>query len=134
MQEDKHIHGDREVSLSGQIITARFIGLFNEHGVRRITDEIKACVEQLQGSSFAILIDDLKLEGGTPEAYAVLEEYNQWLNTKKLAAKAMLIKSASHKAIINKLSPSRAKQTIEYFTEEESAIDWLKQQLAINQS
>lgn len=129
MKKSNHVHGDREVFISGQIITARFIGLFNEHGATRIINEIKSCVEQIQDRPFAILIDDLQLEGGTPEAYAILEEYNQWLNTKKLVAKAMVLNSSAHKAIINKLSPSRAQQNIEYFEDEASAIHWLKQQL-----
>ena len=130
MTKSKHVHGDREVYISGKIITARFIGLFNEHGARRITDEIKSCVEQMQGQPFAILIDDLKLEGGTPEAYAIVEEYNQWLNTQSLIAKAMVLNSSAHKAIINKLAPSRSQQNIEYFTDENEAISWLEQQLA----
>ncbi|NVK44434.1 MAG: STAS/SEC14 domain-containing protein [Oceanospirillaceae bacterium] len=129
MMQSKHIHGDREVFLHEDIITARFIGLFNEHGARRITNEIRECVAQMQGKPFAILIDDLQLSGGTPEAYVVLEEYNQWLNTQKLVAKAMVLTSKAHKAIIDKLSPSRLEQNIQYFIDEDSALDWLRSEL-----
>lgn len=126
MIKTNNIHGEREVFLKDRIITARFIGMFNEHGVKRITDEIRQCIYQLSGKPFAILVDDLKLEGGTPEAYVVLEEYNQWLNTQNLVAKAMVLTSKAHKAIIDKLSPSRTQQNIQYFVSEDSALAWLK--------
>ncbi len=129
MTKANNIHGEREVFMQDRIITARFIGMFNEHGVKRITDEIRDCIYQLSGEPFAILVDDLKLEGGTPEAYVVLEEYNQWLNTQNLVAKAMVLTSKAHKAIIDKLSPSRLEQNIQYFVSEDSALDWLRSEL-----
>ena len=103
--------------------------MFNELGVKKFTDAVRQFVGSLNGRAFGVLINDLKLEGGTPEAYAELEEYNQWLNTQHLVAKAMVIESSTHRDIINKLSPSRSQQNIEYFKSEQDALTWLKQEL-----
>lgn len=129
MSANDFIHGGSEVTTEGPIIIVRLKGLFNDLGVKRFTDAVRAFVATLNGAAFGILINDLELEGGTPEAYAELEQYNQWLNTQRLVAKAMVIDSSMKKDLINKLSPSRAKQNIEYFTSEEDALNWLKQSL-----
>lgn len=134
MGQSQYIHGEREVFKSGRIITARFIGVFNHHGVYRVADEIRECVAQMHGEPFAILIDDLQLQGGTPEAYVAVEEYNQWLNTQQLVAKAMVLDSKAHKDILDKRTPSRAQQNIEYFTDEDSALVWLKSELERHQN
>jgi len=123
------VHGDSEIFVDANIIGVRLSGMFNELGVKQFTDEVRAFVDALNGEPFAVLINDLLLEGGTPEAYAELELYNKWLNTQKLAAKAMVIDSTTNKDLINKLSPSRAKQNIEYFLTEDEAMAWLKSEL-----
>lgn len=129
MSENEFIHGGSEVIVQNEIIIVRLSGMFNELGVKKFTDAVRQFVGSLNGRAFGVLINDLKLEGGTPEAYAELEEYNQWLNTQQLVAKAMVIESSTHRDIINKLSPSRSQQNIEYFKSEQDALIWLKQEL-----
>jgi hypothetical protein len=129
MNKNEYAHGDVEILIDDHIIIVRLSGMFNELGVKKFTDAIKEFVSNLNGDSFAVLINDLKLDGGTPEAYAELEDYNQWLNTQKLLAKAMVIDSATNKHIINALSPSLSAQNIEYFLTEDAAINWLKSEL-----
>jgi hypothetical protein len=131
MSENEYIHGGSEVITQNEIIIVRLSGVFNELGVKKFTDAVRQFVGSLDGNAFGILINDLKLEGGTPEAYAELEVYNQWLNTQRLVAKAMVIESSTHKDIINKLSTSRYQQNIEYFSSEQDALTRLKQELHI---
>ena len=64
--------------------------------------------------------------GGTPEAYKELEDYNKWLNSQNLLAKAMVINSMITLDIINMYSPSRGEQKSETFDNETDAIAWLK--------
>ncbi len=125
----KNIHGQISVYLEGQIIHVNLKGQFNELGVREFTNKIKECVSEVGEYPFAILINDLEMEGGTPEAYQELELYNRWLNTQNLVAKAMVIESALQLKMIDRYSPSREKQNIQSFTNEAEALRWLQQEL-----
>lgn len=129
MHWQEKTHGDSKVYLKDNIVFAKLSGMFNELGAEKFTNEVKRLVLSLADQPFGILIDDLDLEGGTPEAFAILEQYNQWLNTKPLKAKAMVMSSNAHKEIINKLSPSRNKQNIQYFLTEPEAVAWLQTEL-----
>ena len=80
----------------------------------------------MQGESFSILVNNLHFQGATPEAYQELENYNIWLNTQKLIAKAMVITSSITLDVINVRSPSRASQQTKSFDNEEDAMTWLK--------
>ena len=118
------------MSLIGDnIIFAEFCGSFDNHALQRYSKQIKKLVSTFNGSPFAMLIDDLKLEGGTPEAYKVLNEYNQWLNQQAIVAKAFIINNNVNKQIILKRSPALLEQNIAFFTDKNSAKDWLNTQL-----
>lgn len=123
-------HGKTIVSSEGRVIKAKFIGAFNSTGVLKYANKIKSIVNALDGAPFAILVDDLELEGGTPHAYEALEVYNQWLNKQPLIAKAMLTKSLIKIDIITSLAPSHKKQNVQVFEKEKEALVWLKSELA----
>jgi len=123
-------HGEYKLNIDGNILNLQLIGAFNEIGAQQFTSAMKASIKALNGQPFAILVNDLEVIGGTPEAYAELEEYNQWLNTQKLVAKAMVIISPITLAIVDKYAPSRNEQNIAVFNTEEPALIWLKEQLA----
>lgn len=129
MHRQEKTHGQSKVYLKDDIIFSKLSGMFNDLGAEKFTNDVKRLVLLLGDRPFGILIDDLDLEGGTPEAYAILEEYNQLLNTKFLKAKAMVMSSNAHKDIINKLSPSRKKQNIQYFLIEGETVTWLQSEL-----
>lgn len=129
MHWQENVHGESRVYLKDNIVFVKLSGMFNDLGAKQFTSEVKRLVLSLGDQAFGILIDDLDLEGGTPEAYAILEEYNQWLNSKPLKAKAMVMTSNAHKEIINTLSPSRKKQNIQYFLTEPEAVTWLQSEL-----
>lgn len=119
-------HGEVTIEVRGNIIIARTVGAFNEYGAQKFTQGIRSAVDDMQGDSFLILINNLEFLGGTPEAYQVLETYNVWLNQQKLIAKAMVITSNITLDVIDKLSPSRASQQTKRFDNEADAVIWLK--------
>lgn len=125
-------HGDIDLSLDGNIIIATFVGSFNEECIVEYSDNIKAMVAEFGDQPFAILVDNRKLEGGTPEAYGVLEGYNQWLLTTKIVAKAFITPSSITMDIINSYAPSIKVQNSKNLSSKEEALDWLKEQLALS--
>ena len=123
-------HGQIKVCEEEFIITAAYIGQFNLEGTIIGLKELRNVIESLNGAPFTMLVDDLNVEGGTPEAYAELEVFNQWLNSQKMVAKAMLINSKLQLKIIDTLVESRKVQNIESFTDRKAAMDWLKSELS----
>lgn len=123
-------HGTVIASLDKQIIRATLKGMFNELGAQEYTNTVKEYVLSLGSKPFAILINNLEMKGGTPEAYQELEKYNRWLNTQNLIAKAMVIESNLHQQMIDHYSPSRQSQNTRSFLTEEEAINWLQQELS----
>lgn len=122
-------HGEHQISIQDSIIYLKLIGSFNDVGAKNFTDAMKTVIATFNGATFAILVDDLDVIGGTPEAYAELEKYNIWLNTQNMRAKAMVIDSPVTLAIINKYAPSREYQNIDVFDNRAEAVTWLKTQL-----
>ncbi|MCP4597437.1 STAS/SEC14 domain-containing protein [Neptuniibacter sp.] len=122
-------HGTVTASLDKQIIRVTLKGMFNELGAKEYTNTVKKYVLQLESKPFAILINNLEMKGGTPEAYQELESYNRWLNTQNLIAKAMVIESNLHQQMIDHYSPSRKSQNTRSFLTEEEALNWLQQEL-----
>ncbi len=121
-------HGQVSIMLQDNIIVVKLTGAFNEHGAKHYTDGVRKCVDGFNGKPFSILIDNLALLGGTPEAYEELEKYNSWLNRQNMVAKAMLINSKVALDLMNTLSPSRKLQNSQNFTNEQDAIAWIKSQ------
>ncbi|MFY8274845.1 STAS/SEC14 domain-containing protein [Pseudoalteromonas sp. SSDWG2] len=123
-------HGTTHVELHDGIIEVAFIGSFNIYGVQAFVQKVKDIVSQLGEQEFAMLIDNTKVEGGTPEAYDELNRYNEWLCTQAMVAKAFVMESSMAISILLQRTPSLAKQNVEFFTNVEDARQWLKQRLA----
>ncbi len=119
-------HGEVIITVDKNIIIVKLEGAFNEFGAKKYTIGVKETIDTFQGKPFSILINNLEVLGGTPEAYEELEKYNQWLNTQNLTAKAMVISSITTLDIINLLCPSRQSQQSKNFDNEEDALNWLK--------
>lgn len=119
-------HGEVTIEVVGDIIIVRTAGAFNEYGTQQYTHGVRKIVDGLQGQSFSVLVNNLEFQGGTPEAYQELENYNAWLNKQKLIAKAMVITSSTTLGVIDKLSPSRAAQQTRSFDNEKDALNWLQ--------
>lgn len=119
-------HGEVQLCYENNIIRATLIGAFNEQGAIQYTEGIKHIVKSLKGQEYAILVDNTKMEGGTPEAYQVLEEYNQWLNHTNLVAKAVVVETIITTELIKHLSPAIKLQTTKTFKNKASALRWLQ--------
>ncbi len=117
-------HGQVSIHLDGNIIFVKLVGSVNEFGVKEYTDGVKNIVNSLNREPFTILVGNLEIVGGTPEAYQELEEYNQWLNQQNLVAKEMLITSKSALELIDKLTAKVSKTKV--FANERHAIKWLR--------
>ena len=115
--------------LENNIISAKLIGSFNERGCFNYTESVKHIVNALNGEPFAMLIDDLELEGGTPEAYQTLQAYNVWLNTQPIIAKAFIVNDRMTKHIILQRLPALLEQKVAFFETHEEAEAWLSLQL-----
>ena len=124
-----HEHGETIITYEDGIIQSTFIGSFNSAGVQKYVNQIKHLIDGLNGADFAILVDNLQLEGGTPLAYEALEDYNQWLNKQPLVAKAMLSNSVVKMQIIDSLTKAHQKQNVQHFQSREKALCWLKTEL-----
>ncbi|OUR61817.1 hypothetical protein A9Q74_07860 [Colwellia sp. 39_35_sub15_T18] len=119
-------HGEALIYVKDNIIVAELIGAFNEEGAKKYTQDIKNIVNESQNKNIFILVNDLKVEGGTPEAYQELEKHNHWLTTHNLIAKAIVIKSAATVELLEKLSPSQKQQNCKIFDNESDAFTWLR--------
>lgn len=123
-------HGDTHFSIKGKIIIATLTGAYNKNGAIQYTEGIKSIVKSFKGERYAILVDNTDMEGGTPEAYQVLEEYNQWLNNTNLVAKAIVSNTTITTDIIKSLSPSINLQKNMHFEDKETAMTWVKKILS----
>ncbi len=123
-------HGTTDVKLNANVIEAVFCGSFNEYAIRVYAKKVRDIIVALEGAKFAMLVDDRAVEGGTPEAYNALNEYNEWLNTQALVAKAFVIDSGMTKSILKKRTPALDQQNVAYFEDIEQAREWLHTQLS----
>lgn len=127
-------HGEFNVAVKNQIIYATLCGSFNGEGIELYAKELQKTVNSMHGKAFAMLVDDLQIEGGTPEAYRALQTLNEWMNKQALLAKAFLIDSEIKKDILLENTPALKLQNIEFFVSEKDAASWLQSQLQVNQS
>ncbi|MDP7593105.1 MAG: hypothetical protein QF552_10525 [Litorilituus sp.] len=121
-------HGEYTVLLVGNIIETKLKGSFNEYGALAYKRVIEQKVKEFQGKPFMMLVDDLALEGATPEAYDLMQEYTVWLSQQAMKAKACLVSSMAQKEIMLQRAPALKEQNVAFFKDRESALEWLNQQ------
>jgi hypothetical protein len=127
-------HGHTEVSIEGRLILVVAVGRFNLDGCRRFCSLVGDAVDAQGEQPFAMLIDNLRFEGGTPDAYRELDSFNEWLNSRPMVAKAMLIRSEMLIRIMDRLTPSRRRQNIREFSDHAQAMAWLQAQLSADRA
>lgn len=121
-------HGLSHVVRDGDIIRVTLKGAFNLEGTERYELQARRVINSFNGAPFLMLVDDTEVEGGTPDAYAHLDRFNQWQNTQALVAKAFIVKQSLLKEIIMQRTPQLKLQNTGFFDNEAAAIRWLKQQ------
>ncbi|GHG04708.1 hypothetical protein [Thalassotalea marina] len=122
-------HGQFEVSCQGQIIFVKLQGSFNCAAIKAYAQAVKDEIMSFEGKSFAMLVNDIQVEGGTPEAYDALNDYNAWLNEQAIIAKAFILSSIALKDIIINRTPELQRQNIAFFEHSKEAIAWLEEQI-----
>ena len=121
-------HGTFTVMVDTNIIIAKMKGSFNDFGVRALIEAIVDKIEKFNGEPFSIIVEDLELEGITPEGYEELNKYNEWLNGQNMIAKARVANSAVLLNIDSVRIPMVKKQKEKEFNNVPDAIEWLKLQ------
>lgn len=121
-------HGKSAVSVDGDIIIVKAVGSFNREGIVTTIEELKSVIEGFCQKEFKLLFDYSEAEGGTPDVFDRINECNIWLNSQNMVAKALVINSSIHLAILESRTPARNSQNAKSFDNKESAINWLKLQ------
>lgn len=126
---DNFPEGKVLVKTEGQIVIAKYIGTFNESGIHQQLEAVKEAVKGFGDKPFAMLVDVQFLVGGTPEAYEISDNFNRWLNTRNLIAKATVFQSKVKLKIIDARVISKKHQNHASFNNLGEARGWLKTQL-----
>lgn len=122
-------HGENTIVVKENIIHITLKGAFNEYGAKDVSIKTKEIIRSFKQKKFMVLANLLNLDGATPEAFGTSNEFNEWLNSQGMVAKAIVITSQTVKAVDQKWVPSKAAQNIEYFDNEDDALIWLKKQM-----
>ncbi len=117
------------VKLQGNIIQTKLCGSFSVSITKQYCDEVRRLIEQFDGEPFAMLVDDLQLDGGTPAAYEILDQHNAWVNQQNIIAKALIVDNAVKKGIILQRLPNLRKQNIAFFQDPGAGLAWLETQI-----
>jgi hypothetical protein len=121
-------HGKSFISFDGNIITVKAVGSFNREGIVKTIEELKSVIEVFYKKKFKLLFDYLEIEGGAPDVFDKINECNIWLNSQNMVAKALVINSPMHLAILESRTPARRSQNSKSFDDKASAINWLNSQ------
>lgn len=121
-------HGKSLITTDEDIITINSTGAFNLEGITIAIEELKTEINGFNGKAFKLLFDFSETEGGTPEVFEQINEFNIWLNSQNMTAKALIITSSINLAILESRVPARKNQNTQDFKERESAMAWLKLQ------
>ena len=120
-------HGHSVVSVENNIIISKLSGAFNRTGVERYKKNVLDAISTLNGEPFSMLVDNTEVEGGTPEAFETLDNFNTWMATQPLLAKAFVYKSSVLKGVMEQRLSSLHSVPTEFFSDLKTALDWLKQ-------
>ncbi len=120
------IHGKFSVTTKADIICYKLMGTFNDDVANTCIAEITQHIKGFNFRPFKLMNVQLELEGATPAAFKRVNEFNAWLNTQKMVAKAIVTNKKELVTMHDFFLPSREVQNIEYFNTEEEALAWLQ--------
>lgn len=86
-------HGNCTISLDQSIVFITLVGSFNEDGIAPCIEKAKELIGTLEGKPFCTLLDLREYGGSTPEAFEIQNDYNAWLNSQNLIAKAVVMET-----------------------------------------
>ncbi|MFQ2825212.1 hypothetical protein [Aeromonas allosaccharophila] len=121
------MHGVYEIQIDGNIIVAILHGAFNEFAVEKYANDLKVIINLFNDDNFAMLIDIREYAGATPDALVIVDNFNKWLSSKGLLAKAYVTKSPVLLDLILINTPSISNVLIARFNEIGHAREWLNE-------
>ncbi|MEP4888714.1 MAG: STAS/SEC14 domain-containing protein [Aliiglaciecola sp.] len=117
--------GSYEFKVEGRIVYQTFTGMFSGKTARTYLRETKQLITQFEGKAFCMLIDIREMEGLTPDGYNMIDNFNQWVNTQNLVAKAIVVSNDVVGKIVSSRVPELKKQNVKYFEDIQTAIKWV---------
>ncbi|GAC14528.1 hypothetical protein [Aliiglaciecola lipolytica] len=117
-------HGSYTIEVEHNIVHMRYVGMFNAATASLYAEEAKDKIRQLPYDEFFILGDLRKFLGATPDAYAIVNKFNHWVNTQNLRAKALVISNQVVAEIARERISAVKQQNLQYFKGTEEAINW----------
>ena len=121
-------HGKNIISVEGDIIISKIIGAFNAEGIDKSIADLKVAIDSFCQNEFKLLVNYIDTEGGTPEVYEKINEFNIWLKSKNMVAKALVSNSNVVLSIRESRTPKGMSLNERVFDDEVNAIIWLKSQ------
>jgi len=126
-------HGNSIITVEGEIIIIKVIGCFNIEGITESIQHLKSTIKSFSQRQFKLLLNYLEAEGGTPEVFEIINQFNIWLNTQNIVAKAIVTDSLINLAILKKRAPASQTNNSKVFKNQSNAFNWLQSQhLAIS--
>ena len=95
-------HGESFITIDHNIIILKAKGSFNKYGISKLYKKLSLILNDFHEDGFKLLFDLIDVEGGTPEAYEVVNTFNIWLNDKNLVAKALVTNSPLIKPFLSR--------------------------------
>lgn len=120
-------HGEFDISISDNIVQIKFMGSFNEYGIKAAFCELRKVIEKFNGKKFLLISNYNGVEGATPETFDEIVINNQWMSQRNIIAKAVITNSETIKSIGLKRVPQGNINT-EFFKCETQATQWLLEQ------
>lgn len=117
--------GRTSLCVNEEIILVTLSGVFNEKEALNYKAKLFDAIHSLQGKPFCMLVDNTGVEGGTPEAFDVLEDINTALPSLSLIAKAYVYKSDIVMGIVKQRVLALKKINKRNFTDYQEAMAWL---------
>lgn len=122
-------HGEHCVSVDNNIIRVVMSGAFNEFTIIDACAQITKSIESLTPQPFCILNDVRNVEGGTPEGFEESNQFNLWLESQKMIAKAIVTNSIAFREINEARVRESSNQLVQYFATTEDAEAWLEKMM-----
>jgi hypothetical protein len=117
--------GHTSLCVNEEIISVTLSGVFNEKEALNYKAMLFDAIYTLRGNPFCMLVDNTGVEGGTPEAFDVLEDINAALPGYSLIAKAYVYKSDIVMGIVKQRVLALKKINKRNFTDYQEAMIWL---------
>lgn len=121
-------HGVYHLDVIGNVIVCEFSDAFNVEGASEFLRDFRMIVDQMNGEAFAVVSNGVDCDGGTPEAYDLVNQYNEWLATTNCYAKALVFRDTLSRNIYRDRVPAieQQREFLQEFFSYEEAIEWVK--------